>query len=171
MVKRISSDVVLWAVVFVPFVSPAAGNAPVSQSYYTVDYATYFGGAEFEQAREIIVYPDGSILVGGQSSSSDLPTTPGVVQPKYAGDDPALGHGGVYGGDCFLARLDADGQIVYSTYFGGSKQERNVYGLAMDKDGNIVFTSATRSPDLPTTNGCYQPEYGGPPSDWFVAKV
>jgi hypothetical protein len=139
---------------------------------YRIAYATYLGGSQFEQLREVIVYPDGSVLVGGQTNSSDLETRPGVVQPEYAGDDPNLGHGGIYGGDCFLVRLSADGsKILAATYFGGSRQERNVYGMALDRQGNVVITSATRSPDLPTTEGCFQAKYGGPPSDWFAAKL
>jgi Tol biopolymer transport system component len=144
----------------------------IAELQYKVAYATYIGGSGGEQLREVIPLPDGSVLVGGQTNSTDLPTTEGVVQPNYAGDDPAIGHPGIYGGDCFLVRLSSDGQkILGATYFGGSKQERNVYGMALDKQGNIVITSATRSPDLPTTAGCFQPEYGGRPADWFVAKL
>jgi hypothetical protein len=66
--------------------SPQQKTAP----RYTISYATFFGGSAAEQGREVIVYPDGSVLVGGQTSSPDLSVTPGVVQPKYAGDDPAL---------------------------------------------------------------------------------
>jgi hypothetical protein len=95
-----------------------------------------------------------------------------VVQPNYAGDDPALGHPGIYGGDCYLVRLSRDGkEILAATYFGGSKQERSVYGMALDKKGNVIITSSTRSPDVSTTPGCFQPEYGGGSSDWFVAKL
>ena len=90
-------------------------------SGYRIAYSTFLGGGEWEQAREVVVYPDGAVLVGMQSCSTGLPTTPGAVQPRYAGDDPALGHGGVYGGDCYLARLSADGRrVLASTYFGGS---------------------------------------------------
>ena len=139
---------------------------------YRIAYSTFLGGGEWEQAREVVVYPDGAVLVGMQSCSTGLPTTPGAVQPRYAGDDPALGHGGVYGGDCYLARLSADGRrVLASTYFGGSKQERNVYGLALDRQGNVVLTSATRSPDAPTTPGCFQKRFGGGPSDMLVAKL
>ena len=152
--------------------SLSAGLKAAAQSRYKLAYATHFGGNEFDQAREVILYPDGSVLIGGQSSSSNLPTTPGVVQPGYAGDAPNLGHGGVYGGDCFLARLSQDGRrILFATYFGGSKQERNVYGMGLDRSGNIVITSMTRSPDLPTTQGSFQAKYGGGVSDWFVAKL
>lgn len=139
---------------------------------YRVAYATYFGGKAFDQAREVIVYPDGSVLVGGMTASSSLPTTEGVVQPKYGGEDPSVGHGGIHGGDAFLIRLSADGtRILIATYFGGSKQERGVYGMALDSEGNIVIGSATRSPNLPTTDGCYQPKYGGPTADMYAAKL
>jgi hypothetical protein len=139
---------------------------------YRIEWATFLGGDQWDQAREVIVYPDGSVLVGAQSNSLGMPVSEGAVQPRYAGDDPALGHGGIYGGDCYLARLSPDGRkVLAGTYFGGSKQERNVYGMALDQDGNVVITSATRSPDVPTTEGSFQPKYGGPPADWYVAKL
>jgi hypothetical protein len=139
---------------------------------YELAYGSYLGGTAWEEAREILVLPDGSVLVGAQTCSTNLLVTPGVVQPFYAGDDPGLGHGGVYGGDCYLLRLSADGRAAKAaTYFGGSKQERNVYGLELDPQGNIVLTTATRSPDAPTTRGSFQPRYGGGPSDMLVAKL
>ena len=150
---------------------PAQQN-PGAKLRYRIAYATYLGGSTWDQAREVIPYPDGSVLVGLQASSANMLTTEGVVQPKYAGDDPALGHGGIYSGDCYLAQLSADGQkILAATYFGGSKQERNVYGMELDQAGNVVITSATRSADVPTTKGCFQPKYGGGASDWMVAKL
>jgi len=139
---------------------------------YVVQYATYLGGDAWDQAREVIPYPDGTVLIGAMSASANMPTTAGVVQPKYAGDDPSLGHGGVFGGDGYLARLSADGsKILAATYFGGSKQERGVYGMLLDSQGNIVIGSATRSPDMPTTEGAYQTRYGGPDADMYAAKL
>jgi len=143
-----------------------------AELHYRIEYATYIGGSGGEDLREVIPLSDGSVLVGGHTNSTDLPTTEGVLQPNYAGDNPALGHPGVYGGDCYLIHLSADGKkIIAATYFGGSKQERSTYGMAFDKQGNVVITSGTRSPDLPTTPGCFQSEYGGGPTDWFAAKL
>jgi hypothetical protein len=165
------------AAVIASFVLAFAGQSPAQPTSpgsprYQIAYATYLGGSAWDQAREIIVYPDGSVLVGAQSCSSGMPTTPGAAQPGYAGDDPALGHGGIYGGDCYLVRLSPDGRkLLAATYFGGSRQERNVYGMALDRQGNAVITTATRSPDAPTTDGCFQPAYGGGPSDMLVAKL
>jgi hypothetical protein len=150
----------------------AADRQTSKNARYEIVYATYFGGGQWDQAREIIPYPDGTVLVGGMTSSSNIPTTPDVIQPRYAGDDPSLGHGGVFGGDAFLVRLSPDGtRIISATYFGGSKQERGVYGMLLDSQGNIVIGSATRSADMPTTQGAYQTQYGGGEADMYAAKL
>jgi hypothetical protein len=139
---------------------------------FELAYATYLGGSQFEQAREIIVYPDGSALVGLQTKSKGMPTSKNAVQRAYAGDDPNLGHGGVYGGDCYLIRLGPNGKrVIAATYFGGNKQERNVYGMALDSQGNVVITSTTRSDDLPTTRAAFQRSYAGGRTEVFVAKL
>jgi len=150
----------------------AQREGAVLESGYEIAYATYLGGAAWDQAREIIPQSDGTVLVGGMTASPNMPATPGVVQPAYAGDDPSLGHGGVFGGDAFLVRLSPDGEkILTATYFGGSKQERGVYGMLLDSRGNIVIGSATRSPDMPTTRGSFQPKYGGGQADMYAAKL
>jgi len=149
---------------------PARGGPEAPR--YRVTVASYLGGSEWEEAREVIVLPDGSVLVGAQTSSSDMPTTEGALQRTYAGEDPALGNGAVFAGDLWLGRLAPDGRkLLAATYLGGSKQERNVYGMELDRDGNVVVATATRSPDAPTTPGAFQPKYGGGRSDMLVAKV
>jgi hypothetical protein len=149
--------------------SLAGGQAPPR---YRIAFATYLGGSEWEEAREVIALPDGSALVGAQTSSSDIPTTIGALQRKYAGEDPAVGNGNLFAGDTWIGRLGADGsRLLAATYFGGSKQERNVYGLELDREGNVVVATATRSPDAPTTAGAFQPKYGGGPADMLVAKL
>lgn len=95
-----------------------------------------------------------------------------MVQPIYAGEPAGTGHPGVYGGDCFVARLDPQGRhFQFVTYFGGSKQERAVYGMALDKKGNIIIASACRSQDLPTTEAAYQRRYCGGEADVMLAKL
>ncbi len=145
-----------------------AANGPRG---YAIAWATFVGGSAWDQLREVIPLPDGSVLVAGLIKSAGLPTTAGAIQAEYAGDDPALGHGGIYGGDAYLLRLSADGtQRLAASYFGGSKQERGVYGMDLDPAGNIVIAGATRSDDLPTTEGAYQERYGGGNSDIFAAR-
>ncbi|HEX5051735.1 MAG TPA: hypothetical protein VFZ65_08190 [Planctomycetota bacterium] len=52
--------------------------------------------------------PNGQIVVGGNTSCPDLPTTIGVVQPMLVG-----------GGDWFFVDLFADGTLAWCTYYGG----------------------------------------------------
>ncbi len=160
----------LYTCVVGPSASEVLAQEDRAELGYELGYIVYIGSGG--DLREVIPMPDGSVLVGGHTGSTELPTTEGVIQPDYAGDDPAVGHPGIYGGDCYLVRLSRDGkEVLAATYFGGSKQERSIYGMALDKQGNIIITSATRSPDIPTTAGCFQPKYGGGDSDWFVAKL
>ncbi len=149
----------------------AAALGLAAEGRFKIAYSTYLGGNHWEEAREIIVHPDGSVLVGAHVCSRDLPTTPGCFQPNYAGDDPTAGPGGIVGGDLYLARLSPDGgKILAATYFGGSKQERSVYGMELDSKGNIVVACLTRSTDAPTTPGCFQPRFAGG-VDMLVAKL
>jgi len=146
-------------------------SAPATYEY-RISYATYFGGSEGEEAREVIPLPDGSVFFGGQTSSPDLTVSPGAVQETYGGEPASTGHPGVYGGDMFVARLSPRGdRFPAATYLGGSKQERNVYGMALDREGNVVVMTATRSSDLPTTPGAYQEHFGGGPADFVAAKL
>ncbi len=139
---------------------------------YRIEYATFVGGMELDRAREIIPSADGSVLIAGQTSSANLPTTPGAIQPRYAGDDAGVGDADRHGGDCFLARLSADGKrLLAATYFGGSRRERGVHGMKLCSDGSVVITGSTRSPDLPTTAGCFQPFFRGGEMDAFVTRL
>lgn len=150
----------------------ALGNGRCDPPRFRIVYCTYLGGPSWEQAREVIPYPDGSVLIGAQVNSDGLPVSVGAAQAHYAGDDPNLGPGGLYGGDCYLGRLSPDGsQMIAATYFGGSKQERNVYGLGIDREGNFVLTTTTRSPDIKTTPGCFQAQYMGGVNEIVVAKI
>ena len=139
---------------------------------YRIEFATRIGGSEYDDLREVILLSDGSLLLGGQTMSADFPVTDGVFQPKYGGEPAGTGHPGLYGGDCFVARLSADGRrLVASTFFGGSKQERSVYGMALDRKGNVVITTTTRSSNMPTTEGAFQRKFGGGAADVVVAKL
>ena len=40
---------------------------------YAIEYATYLGGSQWDQAREVIPASDGSVLIGAQTSSADMP--------------------------------------------------------------------------------------------------
>jgi uncharacterized protein (TIGR03437 family) len=56
--------------------------------------------------------------------------------------------------DVFAMKLDPDGKIVYSTFFGGSGTDQAL-ALAVGSDGSLYVTGSTNSADLPGTTGAY----------------
>jgi len=59
--------------------------------------------------------------------------------------------------------------LLYSSFFGGEKADHG-YAITLDSGNNVYVTGETRSPDFPTTPGCFddtQDEYG----DVFVFKL
>lgn len=57
--------------------------------------------------------------------------------------------------DVFAVKLDNNGNVIYSTYFGGSGSD-SAAALAVGSDGSIYVTGSTTSTDLPVTPGVYQ---------------
>ena len=92
----------------------------------------------------------GNIYLTGWTEEPSLPVTPGVVQPKFTG-------GGCTNGPnttpftCpagFVVKLDANSNIVFATYLGGSYSEATSIGL--DAAGNIYVAGITTGfPTLP----------------------
>jgi len=56
--------------------------------------------------------------------------------------------------DVFVTKLDTNGNIVYSTYFGGSGPD-NAVGMALGSDGSVYVTGTTTSADFPVTQGAF----------------
>src|SRR5439155_26502975 len=93
----------------------------------------------------------------GSTSSSDFPTQ-GAFQTAFGG--------GPYDG--FVTHLDPAGQLVYSTYLGGSGSDAGT-GIAVDQNGQAFVTGTTGSRDLPTQSA-FQPAFGGV-SNAFVTAL
>ncbi len=123
-----------------------------------LSYSTYLGGSGLDSVRAIAVDSAGNAYVAGQTDSMDFPVA-GAVRPTSGG-----------GVDAFIAKLNAAGNaLVYSTYLGGSWDDR-AFGIAVDGSGNAYVTGWTYSPNFPTTNGARQRTLGGG-RDAFVAKL
>ena len=131
----------------------------------TLAWATYLGGTASETGGGVValaVDGAGSTYVTGSTGSLDFPTTPGVLAPGPGGGSA----------DAFLAKLDAAGALVYSTYLGGTGDDVAL-GIAVDGAGSAYLTGVTSSTDFPTTPGAFQPGFTGSAgaSDAFVAKI
>ena len=148
--------------------------APDGQS---LEFATYIGGSDVDNAHQIAVDGAGNILLAGYTSSSNFPTV-NAFQSTFMG-------GGFFNSDGFVAKLDPTGSsLIYSTYLGGSNPPADLFGfewvrgLTVDAAGNAFVVGETSAPDFPandTIGGrtCLGDELGaigGFVGDAFVAK-
>ena len=135
--------------------------AKLSADGQSLVYSTYFGGSDIENLNHsaIAVAANGEVLVAGETRSSDLPTL-NAAQATYGG--------GV--SDAFVARINAAGSsVVYSTYLGGSGDDRAL-GATFGSDTSAYVVGGTGSANFPTLDA-YQPTYGGFISDAFLTRL
>ena len=122
-----------------------------------LSYSTLLGGSGFDSAMALAVDASGSAYVAGYTSSYDFPTA-GAAQNSSAG-----------GNDVFIAKLNPAGNgLVYSTYLGGSGDDR-AYGIAVDAGGSVYVTGSTTSSNFPV-KGALQSRLAGY-RNAFVAKL
>jgi len=128
-------------------------------------YGSYLGGSGRDDIRDLILDPDGNMIVLGGTFSPDFPivdayqdTFGGGVQPE----EPPY-----YGGDGFVAMFSAAGELVWSTFLGGSMLENCERGVLVGDE--IIVCGVTNSDDLPITGDVGQVSYGGGLGDAFLA--
>ena len=136
----------------------AAGTALV--------YSTYLGGSEQDEANCIAVGSSGNVYLSGTTSSTNFPTSGGVLQPACVPGN--LGQCN----DAFVAKVNTaatgSASLVYSTFLGGSEID---FGgaIAVDTSGNAYIAAATHSPDFPVRNPFQPNNRGG--IDAYVTKL
>ena len=120
-------------------------------------YGSYLGGSGRDDIRDLILDPDGNMIVLGGTFSPDFPivdayqdTFGGGVQPE----EPPY-----YGGDGFVAMFSAAGELVWSTFLGGSMLENCERGILVGDE--IIVCGVTNSDDLPIVGDVGQVSYGG----------
>jgi hypothetical protein len=84
----------------------------------------------------------GNIYLAGTTQSPNYPLK-AAVQNHLAGAS-----------DVFITKLDPSGNVVYSTYFGGSGADAAT-AMAVDARGSVYVTGTTTSTDFPATPGAY----------------
>jgi uncharacterized protein (TIGR03437 family) len=140
----------------------------------TLSYSTYLGGSSNEGARSVAVDGSGNVYIVGNTATTNLPTTSGVVQPNFGGETATYDQG-----DAFVAKFSASGALVYLTYLGGSGDD-TANAIAVDAAGNAYITGGTTSTNFPTAGTPYQSHNAGAGpagaailvfGDAFVAKL
>ncbi len=146
-----------------PYQASNSGNSDAYITKFTPDgsalvYSTYLGGSSRDLGVGIAVDSNGSVYVGGFTSSTNFPLhTP--IQNTYGGGTL----------DAFVMKLNPAGSaLVYSTYLGGAGYDQ-IFDLALDNKGAAYVFGETASPNFPL-QGPYQPSLHGS-SDAFLTKL
>jgi PKD repeat protein len=130
-----------------------------------MNYSTYLGGSDDDQAYGIAVDDNGTAFITGWTMSTNFPT-------KYP--TQATKGEGFRIPDAFITQMNQTGTgLLFSTYLGGTYYDEGD-AIAISPDGlNITVTGYTESINFPIMNA-YQPYLAGFPAvrftDAFVTK-
>lgn len=116
----------------------------------TLAYSTFLGGGGSDVGFGIAVDSAGNAYVGGQTTSTNFPTSGSVTcsstafpSSSYQCNQPGV--------DAFVTKLNPSGTgLVYSTYLGGGKADIG-YRIALGSDGSAYVVGVTDSADDPGT--------------------
>jgi hypothetical protein len=106
-----------------------------------LDYSTYLGGTNDDQALGIAVDGSGSAYVTGFTQSTNFPVTSGAFQTTLIGSTNA-----------FITKVNPTGSaLTYSTYLGGNNLDQG-NAIAVDMFGNAYVTGQAFSTNFPLVN-------------------
>lgn len=128
--------------------------------------STYMGGNGADFGWSLRIDSNGDVLLTGDTTSTDFPTTTGAFDTTHNGD-----------ADVFVAKLDANlSTLIACTFLGGNKADARPT-ISLDSSGDVIVAGHTDSRNIPTTSGVHGPAYhGGAPifgggGDLFAAKL
>jgi hypothetical protein len=124
-----------------------------------LDYVTRLSGDGWDGAIRVEVDSRGHAYAAGFTKSSNFPTTDNAIQPVYAGGDS----------DAFLVEIGPAGEILYSTFIGGSGADQG-NSLRIGRNGEVWVAGTTWSSDFPWTAADRQFGQGGN-GDVFLASL
>lgn len=128
-------------------------------------FSTFYGGIGSDVGQKIRLV-NGDLFIAGNSTSTNFPTTAGVLKPapcSGAGCQPS------FQSESFVSRFSTNGNAIWSTLLGGNGADFT-NSLAVDSNGNSYVVGYTLSTDYPVTAGAFQTTNSGG-QDGFIAKV
>lgn len=99
-------------------------------------FSTFIGGSDREYPCGLVLHPDKTIWIAGDTESHDYPIKK-AFQKKHIGEQ-----------DIMVTKLSSTGELLCSTYFGGSGVEYG-HDITVSDKGMVYISGSTRSNDLP----------------------
>lgn len=118
---------------------------------------TYFGGEKNDVVSALRVLDDVVAFSGYTFSDSSIVHGSGIFQSQRNG-----------GADAFLGRIDENGLIEWSSYYGGTGDDFGV-GISLEYDNNLIMAGNTESIDSISTTDVHQETLNGG-FDVFLVK-
>ena len=138
--------------------------AEINPTATALVYSTFLGGSGGDDAYGLALDSSGNLYLTGTTMSSDFPVSHSALQSanhSTAGPDGC--------GSAFLTELNAGGNMVYSTYLGGSGEDCG-YQVAAQSNGAVYLAGSTSSSDFPVTTGAFDTRYNSAFNTAFVAQ-
>ena len=118
-------------------------------------------GGDVHSSVSAVADKKGNVFVAG-GTREGLRVTDDAFQKSYRG------HVDVTGGDIFLMKLSPVGELIYSTYIGGSGSENHLEQIVLDDSGNVYVGFTTESRDLPVSRDAYQKTLKGENNHYII---
>ncbi|MCB9898893.1 MAG: SBBP repeat-containing protein [Planctomycetes bacterium] len=135
------------------------------RAHLTIDpsilLSTFVEGSAGDGGSAITTDRMNASYVGGTTSSSDFPVTPGAFDvTKNSLNDDAV-----------VFKLSPQGNdLEFATFLGGTTSSISLSAIRVDGRGFIYVTGATGAPDYPTTPGSFSPNLNGG-GDSYLTKL
>jgi PKD repeat protein len=135
--------------------------ARVSGDGSTLEALTYLGGTKWDVVLAIDVDDAGAVYLGGETISTDFPSTNGSFQEQLANNLTR---------DGFIAKLAANlTNVTWATYMGDMFDDFVEFVQVAD-DGSVYAAGDTDSGGFPVTNGSFQEVHQGA-TDAFILHL
>ncbi len=151
-----------------------AGNsafvAKLSPGATQVVYATYLGGTGADQANAIALDSSKDAYVTGFTQSNNFPLLDALE--RIQGLSGSSTCGSTLCSDAFVTKFGPSGNLIYSTYLGGSGDDSG-QAIALDSSGDAYVTGSTESANFPVIAGAPESVFEGSSSisNAFLAKI
>ncbi|MCC6370737.1 MAG: T9SS type A sorting domain-containing protein [Bacteroidia bacterium] len=148
-----------------PLIIQVSQGVAAQASVQGLMWSTYFGGTQWDLINKSHFDSNGNLYVGGQSASNSLPNSTGPII-TIQGNSSFI--------DGFISKFNSLGQIVWSTFIGGSSDEE-IFDFDFN-GGNIYCVGKTSSSNLGTATKSgagvlNNSTFGGGVYDGFILQI
>ena len=120
-------------------------------------WSTFFGGNGEDAAFSITINSAGNPVICGGTSSQNLPTTLGVIQPSFQGGTT----------DSWVLILNPDASAILACSYWGSSSYDQAYMVELDNEDNVHLFGQTFNGNSFIVNAAYS----NPNSGQFISKL